>query len=405
MKTKVQFLPTIYRNLLITFLFGLTVLTGCQSGKSLQPTAASFSQYPDGGGLYVSAAFGPDGRLWRVVPEQQFIYVDSSSDFGKTFSHPIRINSESRKIKASAEGRPRIAVDRDGRVYVAYTAQTTLPNSVFVSISDQHGQNFSTPFEISESAAAASSYEPQLALSPQNRVYLFWHDERDRADYRIPGNSIYYAQLDPNAGRTPNYRAVESQMECECCRIAVDFAEDGTPLVLTRFIYGENTRDHGLIRIDPRSHHGKSRRVTFDDWEIEACPEHGPALSLSPEGKLHMVWFTLGNQHRGLFYANSENQGLEFSNPTPIGNPANLPGHADVITQDEHVALAWEEFDGNSHRILLSQSKDFGTTWSPAQVIAKSASEADYPFLLSDGRTLYLSWNTQAEGYRLLPLD
>ena len=371
----------------------------------MKTTATSFNQYEDGGGVYVSAAFGPDGRLWRVVPERQYVYVDSSSDQGHSFTRPIRLNSESQKIKASAEGRPQIAVDRDGRVYVAYTAQARLPNSVFVSISDPNGRNFSPPFEVSRSAAEASNYEPQLAVSPQNTVYLFWHDERDRGDYRIPGNSIYYARLDPNGVPPPNYRAIKQQWECECCRIAVAFEEDGTPLVLTRFIYAENTRDHGLIRLPPEAGSGQAWRVTFDDWEIEACPEHGPSLARSSEGRLHMAWFTLGKQRRGLFYANSENQGLKFSKPMPVGNPVNLPGHADLISRGEEVALAWEEFNGSSHRIMLSRSRDSGNTWSPAKIIAESSSETDYPFLLSDDQRIYLSWNTGLEGYRLIPLD
>src|SRR5574340_1307395 len=42
--------------------------------------AADYTHYPHGGGLAVTAAFGPDGRLWRIVPEKQHVYVDYSTD-------------------------------------------------------------------------------------------------------------------------------------------------------------------------------------------------------------------------------------------------------------------------------------------------------------------------------------
>lgn len=53
---------------------------------------ADYTHYPDGGGMRVTTTFGPEGRLWRIVPEKKFIYVDYSTDLGKTFSAPVRIN-------------------------------------------------------------------------------------------------------------------------------------------------------------------------------------------------------------------------------------------------------------------------------------------------------------------------
>ncbi|MDP1722464.1 MAG: hypothetical protein Q8L37_04610, partial [Candidatus Gottesmanbacteria bacterium] len=78
---------------------------------------------PQGGSLYVTAAFGPDNRLWRVVPDKWHVYVDYSTDLGKTFSAPVRINKESQRIKVSGENRPGIVVDRSGRISVIYSAE------------------------------------------------------------------------------------------------------------------------------------------------------------------------------------------------------------------------------------------------------------------------------------------
>jgi hypothetical protein len=86
---------------------------------------ADYSHYPQGGGLPVTAAFGPDGRLWRVVPEKRHVYVDYSTDLGKTFSVPVRVNNEPQRIKASSENRPGIAVDRSGKIYVTFAAEAT----------------------------------------------------------------------------------------------------------------------------------------------------------------------------------------------------------------------------------------------------------------------------------------
>src|SRR6476619_6528943 len=76
----------------------------------LKSGGADYKHYPHGGGLVVGAAFGPDGRLWRVVPEKWHVYVDYSTDLGKTFSAPARINPEKQRIKVSGDNRPGIAV-------------------------------------------------------------------------------------------------------------------------------------------------------------------------------------------------------------------------------------------------------------------------------------------------------
>lgn len=380
-------------------------LAGCgTAGPSpFKPGAGGFGQYPAGGGLYVSATFGPDGRLWRVVPEKQHVYVDYSTDLGKTFSIPVAINPDRQKIKAGAEGRPSIAVDPANRVYVVYTAEAALPNSVFFSVSDAGGRQFSRPAELSRKAAEAGAFQGRLAVDPKGRVFAFWHDERDRSDYRVPGNSVYYATLDPAATAPANFKAAADL--CECCRIAASFDRDGRPVLLTRFIYDGHTRDHGLTRLGGAGGPGESWRVTSDGWNIDACPEHGPALSIGPDGTYYMAWFTLGQQRQGLFYAHSSDLGRHFSAPEALGDPAKLPGHADIASLGERVVLAWKEFDGENNLVRVRQSRDGGKTWAAPSTVAVSASEADYPFLLSDGRAIFLSWNSPTEGYRLFRID
>jgi hypothetical protein len=36
--------------------------------------------------------------------------------------------------------------------------------------------------------------------------------------------------------------------------------------------------------------------------------------------------------------------------------------------------------------------------------VAQTSGAADYPFLIADGKSVYLSWNTLQEGYRLIAL-
>lgn len=387
-------------------LIGALALNACSHGHQaiLKTGAADYYHYPEGGGLFVSAAFGPDGRLWRIVPEKEHVYVDYSTDLGKTFSAPVAINTESQRIKVSGENRPGIAVDRSGRIYVIYAAESTQPVALYFSVSPDNGHSFSTPSPLSDKASEANSFQGRLALNPSGQAYVFWHDERNRTDWRQPGNAIYYTTIDGQSGLDFVAQKLSDTL-CDCCRIAAAFDSDAQPVLLARFIYPGGVRDHGLIKTQADRKEPLSWRVTFDQWGIEACPEHGPAISISDDRQYHIAWFTQGSVRQGLFYANSSDWGQHFSNPLPFGNPEKLPSHPDIMAQGKRVILTWTEFDGIKTQLMVMQSNDGGQIWLQPKSIAEATAETDFPFLLSNHQGIFVSWNSKKEGYRLIPLN
>jgi hypothetical protein len=50
-------------------------------------------------------------------------------------------------------------------------------------------------------------------------------------------------------------------------------------------------------------------------------------------------------------------------------------------------------------------SPDRGKTWSVPRVLAQTSDASDHPLLISNGRSVFLSWMTRADGYRLLPVE
>jgi hypothetical protein len=381
------------------------ILSACSQviHDHLKAGASDYSHYPTGGGLFVSTAFGPDGRLWRIVPEKHQVYVDYSTDRGKTFSAPVLVNNEAQQIKVSGENRPGIAVDRTGRIYIIYTAESTQPVTVYFSVSTDNGHSFSTPKPLSDKASEANSFQGRLAVNSSGQTYVFWHDERNRTDWRQAGNAVYYTLF--NDLRLPVFISQKlSDTLCDCCRIAVAFDDKDQPVLFARFIYPGDIRDLGLIKPQQDKSNPVEWRVTFDQWKIEACPDHGPSIAISDE-IYHITWFTQGSERQGLFYANSSDKGQHFSSPFPFGDPGKLPSHPDIMAKGKHIVLAWIEFDGTKTQLLVLQSNDAGKSWLPAKSIAESTSEIDYPFLLSHNNDVFVSWNSKKEGYRLIPVN
>ncbi|WP_152485931.1 sialidase family protein [Methylohalobius crimeensis] len=347
--------------------------------------------------MVVSTAFAPDGRLWRVIAGHNHVYVDHSEDKGQNFSNPVPINPEPRAIRATSEDRPAIAIDESGRIMVIYAvAGSSIPWIVYYSTSRDGGRHFSPPQRIVPHARV-KTYQAKLGAA-ENTFYLFWHQGKAASQ---TGSSLHGAVLSDLS--SPPQGRIVADRQCECCRIALAFDSARRPVLMTRFVYPGVIRDHGLIfPSEPES--PVIRRVSFDEWHLEACPEHGPALAIGPRDRVHMVWFTQGRNRQGLFYTRSDDRGKAVSDPLPIGNPGALAGHPDLLARGRQVVLVWQEFDGRRTRVKMIRSRDRGRTWSTARVLTASQEAADYPFLLAWKDKIYLSWNTEAD-YRLIPIS
>jgi hypothetical protein len=150
---------------------------------------------------------------------------------------------------------------------------------------------------------------------------------------------------------------------------------------------------------------GELHRVSQDDWQIAACPHHGPSLSIAPTGTYHVTWYTNGKLRKGLFYAQSRDGGKTFSAPMPIGQAERGPTRPYVIAGVQGTAIVWKEFDGEATSVRLMTSGDDGKTWSQPRTISSTTDSSDHPLLVSDGRQYYLSWMTKANGYRLQAIE
>lgn len=370
------------------------------------PVVLSADRYPNQK-IYTSAAFGPDGRLWRLVPSQDHIAVDYSLDYGKTFSKPARVNNKSQRIDMWEENPPTIAVDRDGAVYVLYFADGKQPYTSYFSKSTD-GEHFSKPLKVSSKADQYVHYQTEMLVGQDKKVHILWHDSRDEAEYSKYGGgdlSLYYVSAEASRNREfpPDQRIAKNI--CSCCRTAVALDKDGLPVILARFVYPSNIRDLGMLKLTAEGKAGDPWRVTNDDWQIAGCPTQGPALSISNSGRYHMTWFTQGKARTGLFYAWSDDQGKTFSQPLAFGNSNGLAGNADVFALGNKVAVAWKEFDGENTRVQAMHSEDGGNNWSAPKMLTETPTPTAYPALISDGKRIFLSWNSVGTGYRLIPIE
>lgn len=358
--------------------------------------------------LAMSIAFDQQGRLWRASVKAQHVLVDYSDDGGKTFSAPVTVNVDPESVGAEGDSRPKIALGKNGEVFVSWTRALDKPYSgdIRFARSLDGGKTFSAPITVNDNREVISHRFDALAVGSDGLVYLVWLDKRDLAAAKkkrepYDGSAVYYAVSD-NGGASFSSNRKVADHSCDCCRIALAIPPTGAPAIFWRHVYPGNIRDHAFTRLDGKN---EIRRVSHDEWKIEACPHHGPALSVAQDGVYHFAWFDNAPQAEGLFYARSADGGRTFSKPLKFGDNAHQPGHADVLSLGSTVWLTWKEFDGEQSVLYTMLSRNGGTTWDAPRKLAATADASDHPLLVQHDGHAFLSWNTMKDGYRLMQLE
>lgn len=375
--------------------------------------AAAQHQHHGGGAaapepFTASPAFGPDGTLWLARTAGNRIIVERSTDLGKSFSAPVAVTPNPMNLDWGPDARARVAVDQKGRLVVTFAIfqDKNFNGRAFFARSSDNGASFTPPRPIT---ADTTSQRFEIAgVDPDGRVFAAWIDKRNVAKARAagrayPGAALAFAWEDGDGGFGPTTIAHDNS--CECCRLGLAFAGPGRPALIFRNIFPGSVRDHAVVTFRNPSTPGPVRRVSDDDWKIEACPHHGPSLAIAADGSYHAAWFTDGSTRKGLFYARADNGDAAFTEPRALSTPDRQASRPSLLAKGTTIHLVWKEFDGDKVVVRWQASADSGRHWTPAMNVAETTDASDHPLLVADASHVYLSWLTKVEGYRLIPLE
>jgi len=188
-----------------------------------------------------------------------------------------------------------------------------------------------------------------VAIGPDGRVFAAWLDKRNvapagAANRPYPGAALAYAWS--NDGTSFGKTSIALDNTCECCRLGIAFAGPGRPVIAFRNIFEGSIRDHAVVTFKDATTPGPLRRVSVDDWKLEACPHHGPSLAIAPDGSYHVAWFTDGKARKGLFYARADSADSAFGPPRAVSSPGRQPARPYLLADGRALHLVWKEFDG-----------------------------------------------------------
>lgn len=345
--------------------------------------------------LGAQAAFDADGVLWAVHRVSGHIAVSRSTDAGASWSSPVLVTPSPEPIDSGGDARPKIALGPAGEIYVSWTRPLAEPytGEIRLSRSLDAGRTFSAPIVVHQDRQVITHRFDALAVNRRGQVFVAWIDKRDRVraggtDAAYPGAALYFAVSDDHgASFRGDYKVADHS--CECCRIALAIDADGNAVAFWRHIFSPNIRDHAVARLYADGRAEALRQATFEHWQIDGCPHHGPALAIDASGVRHAVWFSGAPEHRGVFYG-------RLGDGAPAGLRrigSDAAGHADIAADGKRVAIAWKDSNGGNTVLLGATSDDDGLTWREHR-LAETAGAADHPRVLAKNGRFFVFWNS-----------
>jgi hypothetical protein len=242
-----------------------------------------------------------------------------------------------------------------------------------------------------------------LFQAPGAGLGLVWLDGRAmkaaKPDEEPSGSMGLRAAVFDRQGAQVSETVIDDRV-CECCPTAAAVTSDG-PIVAFRDRSQDETRDIYVSRLaDGRW--SEPQPVHRDNWQINACPVNGPALSASGRD-VAIAWFTVAEDQGRVFVAFSADAGRTFTPPVRVDDVSGL-GRVDVeLLPDGAAVVSWIEVAGqrSEFRIRrLSRSGQRDASMSVAGITANRSS--GFPRMARRGDELVFAWtDTEAVGSRV----
>ena len=354
------------------------------------------------------------------------IYLATSNDGGQTFSAPVQVNAVDGDARVNGEMPPRLAlVPRRGKtpeIVVVWTAKNATSWAIQSARSVDGGHTFGPATAVPGSDGPGARGWESVAMDDKGHVYAMWLDHRAivAADagrpHTMPAagsapapmpkqdpteraglSNLYFASLDGSSAQSI------TNSVCYCCKTSLATAGNNVYAVW-RHVYPGSIRDMAFTISTDRGHtFAAPVRISEDHWQIDGCPDNGPAIAVDGKRRAHVVWPTAADPKDAsaglaVFYASSTD-GRRFSDRVRV--PSRGPAqHAQiVIGGDGAPVVAWDESVEGTRRIGFARVRlDASGAATLSTIAAPDAGPGQwYPALAPTSDGAIAAWVRQAE--------
>ena len=342
------------------------------------------------------------------------LFYARSTDGGRSYSAPVRVNAKDGEVWGFSVSKPRIAVGRNGTIHVFYPANDVSPVTgkpvavALYSRSTDGGRSFGAPQRLNTWATTDASQFVHgglshahvfgtLAVDAKGAVYALWIDTRDMAKDGDSGK--VFMAISRNDGRSfGKDRELFPADVCPCCQLTAHVDAAQRLWIGSRQVDGKFRDSTVAVSTDGGRSFSPRQRVASKRWEIEACP-------LKPTGiaaRGNDVWATFfsgAEDPAGVYLAHSTDSGRNWSTPMLVHPGATTSDAPVVALAGPTLHLFWHAKVGDgARRIYTRASSDGGASIGPVSALPAPPGATQLPAIAAraDG-SVQVAWQQGTE--------
>jgi hypothetical protein len=274
---------------------------------------------------------------------------------------------------------------------------------VLLAFSRDEGQSWTQATSPHHDGTPTEHGFASLFQAPGAGLGLVWLDGRAmkaaKPDEEPSGSMGLRAAVFDRQGAQVSETVLDDRV-CECCPTAAAVTSDG-PIVAFRDRSQDETRDIYVSRLaDGRW--SQPEPVHRDNWQINACPVNGPAISASGRD-VAIAWFTVAEDQGRVFVAFSADAGRTFAPPVRVDDVSAI-GRVDVeLLPDGAAIVSWIEVAGQRSEFRIRRVSRSGQRDESVSVAGITANRSSgFPRMARRGDELVFAWtDTEAVGSRV----
>jgi hypothetical protein len=384
------------------------VSSGCSRAPEQPPAPPTVSEVTvpigkDSEEPNVSVA--PDGRVFvswlePVSPDDYtFKLMFTVRDNQGTWAEPKMIGGAADWFVNDADF-PSMTVLADGTL-VAHWLGNNEPGTeaydVNIVMSKDNGATWSKPIVPHRDKVKTQHGFVSLVPGTGGRLDAIWLDGRKISEEGEGDMALMHTSIAADGTLGPE--SVLDTRVCECCQTSAAVTPEGLVAVY-RDRTEQEVRDISVVRY-ANGAWSQPEPLSRDNWEINACPVNGPAISTAGQNAA-VAWFTGAGDKLRVYAVMSTDGGKTFGQPVQIddGRP---DGRVDVVSLPNGGALvSWMERTDNGAEIRLKRVDPNGVAQPSIPVSgAARVRSGSFARMERSGNQAVIAWSAGGEEPRV----
>jgi hypothetical protein len=373
-------------------LASMAIAPPAPSVTELKTPAAMGSEAPN-------LSVAPDGRVflsWLEPAGPKTYALKFSVRDKQGWSAPQTIASGPNWFVSGADF-PSIAFMADGTMVANWLVATNLDREAYntnVALSRDSGKTWSKPVLLHKDRKERQHGFVSFVASPDGRLGAIWLDGRKLSNEGEGDMGLIYSTIGKD-GSIGAETALDDRV-CECCQTSAAVVSDGM-LVVYRDRSAKEVRDISIVRY-ANGKWSAPQPLSNDNWEIDACPVNGPAISSNGKN-VAVAWFTAPDEKARVNVVLSGDGGKTFGKPVRVDD-GNTSGRVDVISLPTGGAIvSWVERSttGSGSQVRLKQIEANGTAGASATVSGAGLQPGSMPRIERVGNEIVVAWTPSGD--------